>query len=139
MRSFAVRHTSGYAIPAHSHDWHQLIYASEGVMCVHTAHGDWVVPPNRAVWVPARVEHGIEMAGTVLVQTLYLSIGSFGRSSRPLLCRQCFAALAGVDHTHDCTGVAQLRGSRAIPADGCAVGSTDDIADDSATAPLSRR
>jgi AraC-like DNA-binding protein len=41
-------------------------------MCVHTAHGDWVVPPNRAVWVPAQVEHGIEMAGTVLVQTLYL-------------------------------------------------------------------
>jgi AraC-like DNA-binding protein len=74
VRSFAVRHTSGYAIPSHAHDWHQLIYASEGVMCVHTAHGDWVVPPNRAVWVPARVEHGIEMSGTVLVQTLYLSI-----------------------------------------------------------------
>ena len=45
-------------------------------MWVHTAHGDWVVPPNRAVWVPAgveHVEHGIEMAGTVLVQTLYLA------------------------------------------------------------------
>ena len=24
MRTFAVRHASGYAIPAHSHDWHQL-------------------------------------------------------------------------------------------------------------------
>jgi AraC-like DNA-binding protein len=75
VRSFAVRHASGYAIAAHSHDWHQLIYASEGVMWVHTAHGDWVVPPNRAVWVPANVEHGIEMAGTVLVQTLYLAVG----------------------------------------------------------------
>jgi AraC-like DNA-binding protein len=78
VRSFAVRHSSGYAIRAHTHDWHQLIYASEGVMCVHTAHGDWVVPPNRAVWVPAHVEHGIEMAGTVLVQTFYLSVGSPG-------------------------------------------------------------
>jgi AraC-like DNA-binding protein/mannose-6-phosphate isomerase-like protein (cupin superfamily) len=73
VRSFVVRHTNDYAIPPHAHDWHQLIYASEGVMWVQTAEGDWVVPPNRAVWVPAGIEHGIEMTGSVLVQTLYLS------------------------------------------------------------------
>lgn len=73
VRSFAVRHVHDHAIPPHRHDWHQLIYASEGVMWVHTAQGEWVVPPNRAVWVPAGVEHGIEMAGTVLVQTLYFA------------------------------------------------------------------
>ena len=44
-------------------------------MWVHTAQGDWVVPPNRAVWVPAGVEHGIEMSGRVFVQTLYLASG----------------------------------------------------------------
>jgi AraC-like DNA-binding protein len=75
IRSFVVCHTSDYAIPPHAHDWHQLIYASEGVMWVQTAEGDWVVPPNRAVWVPAGIEHGIEMTGSVLVQTLYLSTG----------------------------------------------------------------
>ena len=73
VRSFVVRHTHDYVIPPHAHDWHQLIYASEGVMWVRTAEGDWVVPPNRAVWVPAGIEHGIEMTGSVLVQTLYLS------------------------------------------------------------------
>jgi AraC-like DNA-binding protein/mannose-6-phosphate isomerase-like protein (cupin superfamily) len=73
VRSFAVRHGSGGVIESHAHNWHQLIYASEGVMWVHTAQGDWVVPPNRAVWVPAEVEHRIEMTGTVLVQTIYLS------------------------------------------------------------------
>ncbi len=78
VRTFAVRHLSGHVIPRHAHDWHQLIYASEGVMWVHTSQGDWVVPPNRAVWVPAGVEHGIEMAGTVLVQTLYLAAGICG-------------------------------------------------------------
>ena len=62
-------------IAPHAHDWHQLIYASEGVMWVHTAQGEWVVPPNRAVWVPAGVEHGIEMTGTVFVQTIYLAAG----------------------------------------------------------------
>jgi AraC-like DNA-binding protein len=75
IRSFVVRHTNDYAIPPHAHDWHQLIYASEGVMWVQTAEGDWVVPPNRAVWVPAGIEHGIEMTGSVLVQTLYLATG----------------------------------------------------------------
>jgi AraC-like DNA-binding protein len=73
VRSFAVRHQSAHLIAPHTHDWHQLIYASEGVLWVRTAQGDWVVPPNRAVWVPARVEHAIEITGRVLVQTLYLS------------------------------------------------------------------
>ncbi len=82
VRSFAVRHPSGHVIAPHTHDWHQLIYASEGVMWVHTAQGDWVVPPNRAVWVPAGVEHGIEMAGTVLVQTLYFAAGITGAVPR---------------------------------------------------------
>src|SRR5271168_2649340 len=79
VRSYVVRHTNDFAIPSHAHDWHQLIYASEGVMWVQTAEGDWVVPPNRAVWVPAGVAHAIEMTGAVFVQTLYLSTGLAGK------------------------------------------------------------
>ena len=85
VRSYVVRHTHDCSIPRHTHDWHQLIYASEGVMWVQTAEGDWVVPPNRAVWVPAGVEHAIEMTGSVFVQTLYLST----RVSRGLPRRCC--------------------------------------------------
>jgi mannose-6-phosphate isomerase-like protein (cupin superfamily) len=62
VRSFAVRHLRSYLIPTHTHDWHQLIYAGEGVMWVQTSQGEWVVPPNRAVWVPAGVEHSIDMS-----------------------------------------------------------------------------
>jgi AraC-like DNA-binding protein len=86
VRSFAVRHFDDHVIAPHAHEWHQLIYASEGVMWVHTAHGDWVVPPNRAVWVPAGVEHGIEMTGKVFVQTIYLAADISGD-----LPRQCCA------------------------------------------------
>jgi AraC-like DNA-binding protein len=75
VRTFAVRHLNGHQIAPHSHDWHQLIYASEGVMWVHAALGDWVVPPNRAVWVPAGIEHSIDMVGPVLIQTIYLATG----------------------------------------------------------------
>jgi AraC-like DNA-binding protein len=79
VRSYVVRHTNDFAIPSHAHDWHQLIYASEGVMWVQTTEGDWVVPPNRAVWVPAGVAHAIEMTGAVFVQTLYLSTSLSGK------------------------------------------------------------
>jgi AraC-like DNA-binding protein len=78
VRTYAVRHLNGYQISPHSHDWHQLIYASEGVMWVHTALGDWVVPPNRAVWVPAGIEHSIDMVGPVLIQTIYLAVNLSG-------------------------------------------------------------
>jgi len=75
IRSLAITYSSGYAMPAHRHDWDQLIYASRGVMSVHTATGAWVVPTQRAVWVPAEVEHRIEMSGEVALRTLYLAPG----------------------------------------------------------------
>jgi AraC-like DNA-binding protein/quercetin dioxygenase-like cupin family protein len=62
----------GHEIPSHFHDRDQLVYASRGVMTVRTAHGTWVVPTHRAVWIPAMVPHSIAMSGTVAMRTLYL-------------------------------------------------------------------
>lgn len=73
VRSLAVRHYAASHVPEHAHDWHQLIYASEGVMWVLTPGKEWVVPPNRAVWVPAGVKHRIELSASVLIQTLYIN------------------------------------------------------------------
>src|SRR5947207_12320073 len=64
---------SGHRIPPHSHAEHQLVYASKGVMTVHTPAGTWVVPAHRGVWVPARMVHSIEIAGAVSMRTLYLA------------------------------------------------------------------
>ena len=44
---------NGHLIPFHQHARSQLLYASSGVMTVTTANGIWVVPPLRAVWIPA--------------------------------------------------------------------------------------
>jgi len=41
-------------------------------MTVETDDGLWVVPPARAVWVPAFVKHSIAMSGTVRLRTIYL-------------------------------------------------------------------
>jgi hypothetical protein len=73
VRALSVRYSAGFVLASHAHDWHQLLHASEGVMVVETDHGSWVVPPHRAVWLPARVEHCVTMRGSVAMKTLYFA------------------------------------------------------------------
>src|ERR1700751_5721725 len=61
----------GYLIPEHSHPEHQLLFASSGVMTLRTKQGVWVVPPLRAVWIPADTPHSVAMSGAVSMRTLY--------------------------------------------------------------------
>lgn len=63
---------AGYVIPLHFHDRDQVVYASRGVMTIRTETGSWVVPPHRAVWIPAGVSHTIAISGMVAMRTLYL-------------------------------------------------------------------
>jgi AraC-like DNA-binding protein len=62
-----------YTSNAHAHDWDQLTYAASGVMHVHTDFASWLVPPHRAVWVPAGVRHTEEHHAPVSVRTLYFA------------------------------------------------------------------
>jgi AraC-like DNA-binding protein len=73
VRGYAVTHPPGRVRPPQSEGWDQLIYASRGVMRVDTAAGVWVVPPHRAVWVPAGVEHRLEATGRLALRTLYFA------------------------------------------------------------------
>jgi AraC-like DNA-binding protein len=66
---------TSHVVPLHFHDRDQLVYASRGVMTVRTPNGTWVVPPNRAVWIPAQIPHTITMSGLVAMRTLYLKPG----------------------------------------------------------------
>jgi AraC-like DNA-binding protein len=61
----------GHVIPEHFHPEDQLIFASKGVMTVRTKQGIWVVPPLRAVWIPAGTPHSVAMSGMVSMRTLY--------------------------------------------------------------------
>jgi AraC-like DNA-binding protein len=63
---------NGQVVPLHYHHEDQLVYASRGVMSVQTGDGTWVVPPQRAVWIPAKIPHSIMMSGSVSMRTLYL-------------------------------------------------------------------
>jgi AraC-like DNA-binding protein len=71
VATLAYEFDHGHVIPEHSHQEDQLVFASKGVMTVRTKHGIWVVPPLRAVWIPASTAHTIAMSGSVSMRTLY--------------------------------------------------------------------
>jgi AraC-like DNA-binding protein len=71
--TLAYDYPRNYFVPPHFHDADQLVFARDGVMTVHTAHGVWVVPPLRAVWIPHDVVHSIAMSGVVSMRTLYFA------------------------------------------------------------------
>lgn len=76
---------SGHLHASHSHRRAQLLYSATGVMIVGTEHGTWVVPPQRAVWVPGGVRHEIRMVGQVSTRSVYIKSGVI--PSAPNHCR----------------------------------------------------
>jgi hypothetical protein len=73
----ADEYASGHHDPHHHHKRAQLIYACAGVTVVITEQASFVVPPQRAVWVPAGVEHEAHMRGHVSLRTLYIDSTEF--------------------------------------------------------------
>nr|WP_314580624.1 helix-turn-helix transcriptional regulator [uncultured Pseudomonas sp.] len=61
----------GYLLRRHRHRRAQLLYGSTGVMKVATTQGDWVVPPQQAVWIAPHIEHEVLMLG-VSTRSLYI-------------------------------------------------------------------
>ncbi|MFC3225898.1 AraC family transcriptional regulator [Marinibaculum pumilum] len=98
----------GHRIPPHRHRRAQLIYAATGVLRVSTASGTWITPPQRAVWMPAGIEHRIDMVGAVAMRTLYLRAPAAAAmprecavvAVRPLL-RELILAMVEVDMSGD--------------------------------------
>ena len=72
VRTMRMAMRDRQAIEPHAHDWHQLIYASAGVMTVTADRGLWVVPPQWAIWAPAGERHSIRFSGASSFATLYL-------------------------------------------------------------------
>ena len=56
----------------HYHDCDQLVYCSEGIMDVTTDEGTWVVPPQRAVWMPAKIPHIIHAKTALSFRSIYV-------------------------------------------------------------------
>jgi len=70
----ANHYKKGHRIDPHLHREAQLVYAARGTMQVTTPKGRWLVPPDRAVWVPARFEHAIDVLADIEMRTLYFDL-----------------------------------------------------------------
>lgn len=61
----------GHRIPVHRHSRSQLLHAANGVVMVQTEAGRWMVPPDHAMWIPAGIDHSVEIMGDVAMHSIY--------------------------------------------------------------------
>ena len=59
----------------HVHEDHQLAWASAGVLTVLTDGTTWVLPPSRALWIPAGVPHETGASGRATMRSVYVPPG----------------------------------------------------------------
>lgn len=69
---FQSGYPDGYRVPDHRHRRCQFMQALSGVLLVATPQGRWIVPPGNAMWVPAGIEHSVEMLGHVTMRSVYV-------------------------------------------------------------------
>lgn len=82
----------------HTHDDHQLAWAVTGVLTVVTAAATWVLPPTRALWIPAGLRHETRSARPATMRALYLRPGLCPISwtePTPVAARRLLAELIG--------------------------------------------
>ena len=78
----ARRYNKGVRLDTHMHREAQLVYAAGGTMQVTTPKGRWLVPPDRAVWVPALLEHSIDVLADIEMRTLYFDLAWLAQQDR---------------------------------------------------------
>jgi AraC-like DNA-binding protein len=76
VAAMAKAFPDGFHISRHHHQRDQLIWSVSGTMRVRTDEEAWLVPPDRAVWVPAYQDHAIDMRGEAAMRTLYVRPGA---------------------------------------------------------------
>ena len=64
---------AGFHVPNHIHPYGQLVYASEGLVSVSTPEGGYIVPPQRAVWIPPHFDHGVSFLQSAEFATVFIT------------------------------------------------------------------
>ncbi|OAE17235.1 AraC family transcriptional regulator [Pseudomonas brenneri] len=80
-------YADGQHFAVHTHRRGQFAYAACGVITVFTQQGNWVVPPHRAIWVPAGVPHEMSMSGPVTMLNTYIRPHAATRLNLPAQCQ----------------------------------------------------
>jgi AraC-like DNA-binding protein len=67
-----LQYVDGDETGVHRHERHQLSYAKTGVLTVSVKASRWVVPPLRAVWIPAGVTHNLHAHGPTDIRPVHI-------------------------------------------------------------------
>jgi AraC-like DNA-binding protein len=90
VRAKARRMAHDMDIQPHHHDWGQLVFSLQGAVRVLAepsgAVQSFVVPPSRAVWIPAGARHAVTALSEAELRTLYVhesASEALGRDDAP--------------------------------------------------------
>nr|WP_295375998.1 helix-turn-helix transcriptional regulator [Pseudoxanthomonas sp.] len=67
-----------YRLGVREYEWHhhlrgQVFCVEAGLIHVQTSHGSWLLPPHRAGWMPAGVQHKVGISGRLIGWTLFVA------------------------------------------------------------------
>jgi AraC-like DNA-binding protein len=74
---------AGAVDPIHVHARAQLSLALNGVISFTLNEGNYLLPPNRALWIPAGAAHSVRFRGRVTGLTVYIDPAIFADFDRP--------------------------------------------------------
>ncbi len=71
-------------LAAHRHPWGQVTWALDGVVRVTVGNRAWIVPPQRAIWIPPTLVHEVATLEKARLRALYVQA-----ELAPFDCAQC--------------------------------------------------
>jgi len=93
-------YAAGSVFPDHAHRRGQFAFASRGTISLTTPEGRWLVPPQRACWVPAGVAHAMAMRGAVTMLNVFVAADEVAAVRLPARCG-VYAVSALLRHLRD--------------------------------------
>lgn len=72
LRGAARSYPDGHRIAPHDHERGQIVHATAGVMEMTALDRLWLIPPQRALWIPPGLPHGLRALGAVELRSVYV-------------------------------------------------------------------
>jgi len=78
---------AGDIFARHTHDVGQFSFAVTGGVSMLTDEGSWILPAQRAIWIPADISHEMHMHGAVTMLNTFIGNGVLRRTTLPSHCQ----------------------------------------------------
>lgn len=72
IKALTRTYPDGTIIPPHRHERGQIVYAVSGVMEMSALDRLWLIPPQRALWLPPTLDHKVRALGTVELRSVFI-------------------------------------------------------------------